>query len=196
MSVNTRLACIGVSWIVRVRYLAQTLLLTRNNCGLLFLEAERCGKMGRTMSYKMKAAALVACMLAIGVASTPQKASAQACDGDPQKTALARPIPMGISGGNIHSFLRKKVNNKIKGCFGGTLGSMVQDSSLTQFILSNNHVLADQNTAKAGDRIVQPGLNDVLCFKSSTNSVATFSKAIHINFAGGKNTVDAAIAAV
>jgi len=144
----------------------------------------------------MKAAALVACMLAIGVASTPQKASAQACDGDPQKTALARPIPLGISGGNIHSFLRKKVNNKIKGCFGGTLGSMVQDSSLTQFILSNNHVLANQNTAKAGDRIVQPGLNDVLCFKSSTNSVATFSKAIHINFAGGKNTVDAAIAAV
>jgi hypothetical protein len=148
------------------------------------------------MSYKMKAAALVACMLAIGVASTPQKASAQACDGDPQKTALARPIPLGISGGNIHSFLRKKVNNKIIGCFGGTLGSMVEDSSLNQFILSNNHVIADQNTAKVGQRIVQPGLNDVTCFKSPTNAVATFSKAIHINFAGGKNTVDAAIAAV
>jgi len=57
-------------------------------------------------------------------------------------------------------------------------------------------VLADQNTAKVGQRIVQPGLEDVTCFKSPTNAVATFSKAIHINFAGGKNTVDAAIAAV
>src|SRR5258708_12700827 len=101
--------------------------------------------MGRTMSYKMKAAALVACMLAIGVASTPQKASAQGCDGDPQKTALARPIPLGISGGNIHSFLRKKVNNKIIGCFGGTLGSMVQHSSLNQFILTTHHLPAHPN---------------------------------------------------
>ncbi|HSV22653.1 MAG TPA: hypothetical protein VLJ17_06450 [Xanthobacteraceae bacterium] len=148
------------------------------------------------MSYKMKAAALVACMLAIGVAFTPQKASAQVCDGDPQQTALARPIPLGISGGNIHSIIRFNKRSKIKGCFGGTLGSMVQDSSLNQFILSNNHVIADQNTAKPGERIVQPGLNDVTCLKSPTNAVATFSKAIHINFAGGNNTVDAAIAAV
>jgi len=149
------------------------------------------------MSYKMKAAALVACMLAIGVASTPQNApAAQDCSTSPQQAALARPIPLGISGGNIHSFIRKKVNNKIKGCFGGTLGSMVQDASNNQFILSNNHVIADQNTAKSGDRIVQPGLEDVTCLKSPTNSVATFSKAIHINFAGGNNSVDAAIAAV
>jgi len=148
------------------------------------------------MSNKIKAAALVACMLAIGVASTPQKASAQQCDSAPQQTALARPIPLGISGGNIHSFIKFNKRSKIKGCFGGTLGSMVQDSSLNQFILSNNHVIADQNTAKPGDRIVQPGLLYVSCLKSPSSAVATFSRAIHINFAGGNNIVDAAIASV
>lgn len=148
------------------------------------------------MSYKIKAAALVACMLAIGVASTPQNASAQSCGAATQQTALTRPIPLGVSGGNIHSFIRKKVNNKVKGCFSGTLGSMVQDSQNNQYILSNNHVLADQNTARPGQLIVQPGLVDVQCLKSQSDTVATFSSAVHINFAGGNNTLDAAIASV
>ncbi len=149
------------------------------------------------MSYKIKAAALVACMLAIGVASTPQSASAASqCDALIQRTALARPVPLGISGGNIHSFIRKKVNNKAIGCFGGTLGAMVQDSQSNQYILSNNHVLADQNAARVGQLIVQPGLVDLQCLKSSSNSVATFSHAINLKFGGGSNAVDAAIALV
>ncbi len=153
---------------------------------------------GITMSYKRKAATLVACMLAIGVASTPQNASAiSTCETvpPPQQTALARPIPLGISGGNIHSFFRSKAG-KLLGCTSGTLGSMVQDSSLNQYILSNNHVLADENAAKPGDRIVQPGLVDVTCIKSPSNAVATFNSKVKINFAGGNNTVDAALGAV
>jgi hypothetical protein len=148
------------------------------------------------MSYKMKVAAVVACMFAIGVAAAPQNVFAQLCDAATQQTALTRPIPLGVSGGNIHSFLRKKVNNKIIGCFGGTLGSMVQDSQNVQYILSNNHVLADQNTAKLGELIVQPGLADVSCLKSTSDSVASFSRTVHINFAGRTNTLDAAIASV
>jgi hypothetical protein len=150
------------------------------------------------MSYKTKAAVLVACMLALGVASMPQNASAGVCSAKPptQQTALTRPIQLGVSGGNIHSFIRKKVNNKIIGCFSGTLGSMVQDASSNQFILSNNHVLANQNTAKSGDPIVQPGLIDVSCLKSTSDTVATFSNAVHIKFGHGTNDVDAAIAAV
>jgi hypothetical protein len=148
------------------------------------------------MSYKMKAAVVVAGMLAIGVAVTPQSAFAQSCEAATQRTALVRPIPLGVSGGNIHSFLRKKVNNKIKGCFSGTLGSMVQDSQNVQYILSNNHVLADQNKAKAGQQIVQPGLADVQCLKAQSDSVATFSRDVNINFGGRLNNVDAAIAAV
>jgi hypothetical protein len=147
------------------------------------------------MSYKTKGAALVACMLAIGVALTPQSVSAQLCTDKPppQQTALMRPIPLGISGGNIRSLIMK--NGKVRGCFSGTLGSMVQDSN-SQYILSNNHVIADQNMAKPGQFILQPGLVDVECIKSTSNKVATFSRAVKINFLSGKNTVDAAIAAV
>jgi len=146
------------------------------------------------MSYEMKAA-FVACMLTIGVASMPQSASAQ-CDvtPPPQQTALSRPIPLGISGGNINSILRTK--GKATGCFSGTLGSMVQDTDGNQYILSNNHVLADQNQAKPGQLIVQPGLVDIACLDATSDAVATFSQTIKLKFGGGKNTVDAAIAAV
>ena len=161
-----------------------------------FRKAERCGKRGKTMSYKKKSALMVACMLAIGVASAPQGASAQSCGASSQQKALTRPIPLGVSGGNIHSFIRKKVNNKVKGCFSGTLGAMVQDPQNVQYILSNNHVLADQNKAKPGDLVVQPGLVDVKCIKAQSDSVATFSRAINLKFGSNINNVDAAIAAV
>jgi hypothetical protein len=148
------------------------------------------------MSYKVKSAILVALMLAVGVASMPQRASAQiTCDDTPppQQTAQIRPILLGVSGGNIHSIIKTK---KEKGCFSGTLGSMVEDSDENEYILSNNHVIADQNKAKSGQLIVQPGLVDVACLKSQSNQVATFSRTIKIKFGGGTNTVDAAIAAV
>ncbi len=106
-----------------------------------------------------------------------------------------RPIELGVSGGNVHSLLKFK-NGDLKGCFSGTLGSMVQDSSDNQYILSNNHVLADQNKATPGQAIVQPGLVDVSCVKSGTDAVATFSNAIKLRFGGHKNFVNAAIAAV
>ncbi len=150
------------------------------------------------MSYMTKAVVLVACMLVLGVASTPQNASAiNVCSASPptQQTTLTRPIPLGISGGNIKSLLRAK-NGSLKGCFSGTLGSMVQDSSDNLYILSNNHVLANQNKAKRGELIVQPGLADVQCVRSQSNAVATFSRAIKLKFGGHKNFVDAAIAAV
>jgi hypothetical protein len=104
---------------------------------------------------------------------------------------VSRPIELGVSGGNIHSFTK---NHKF--CFSGTLGSMVQDGNGKQFILSNNHVLADTNKAKHGDLILQPGLADVSCVQDSNSAVAKFSHAVNINFSGGSNTVDAAIAEV
>jgi hypothetical protein len=115
----------------------------------------------------------------------PQRALAD-CSG-----SVSRPIELGVSGGNIHSFNKKKTL-----CFSGTLGSMVQDGSGTQFILSNNHVLDDTNKGKRGDPIVQPGLADVACVQDPTTAVANLSRAVKINFGGGNNTVDAAIAEV
>ena len=111
-----------------------------------------------------------------------------------QQTTLPRPIPLGVSGGNINSF--GKMHHK-KFCFSGTLGSLAIDQTNTQFILSNNHVLADINKATPGDLIVQPGLaeNAIACQKMPGDAVATFSRTVKISFSG-KNTIDAAIAAV
>ena len=113
-----------------------------------------------------------------------------------QSATLARPIPMGVSGGNIDDSM--PISHRRIECFSGTLGSMVQDSSSVQYILSNNHVLADLNKAKPGQQIVQPGLIDTspVCQKVPSDAVATFSRTVKIKFGSAKNTIDAAIAAV
>src|SRR6266481_8711307 len=105
------------------------------------------------------------------------------------------PIQLGTSGGNI--------NDTSKGfCYGGTLGALVEDTSGTKYILSNNHVLARTNAAAIGEDIIQPGLIDEspACFKDSTDIVANLSNFISINFKTKgtmrTNAVDAAIAQV
>jgi hypothetical protein len=105
------------------------------------------------------------------------------------------PIQLGTSGGNI--------NDISKGfCYGGTLGALVEDANGTQYILSNNHVLARTNVAKIGDDVIQPGLIDQspACFKDTSDIVADLSVFIPILFkAKGTippNSVDAAIAQV
>jgi hypothetical protein len=137
------------------------------------------------MRNQMAGAALAACMLAIGVGSMPRIAAAD-CSG-----TQSRPIDLGVSGGNIHAF-----NKHHTLCSSGTLGSEVHDGGGKQFILSNNHVLANTNKGKRGDLIVQPGLADVSCVQTTSDGVANLSRAIKINFGGGTNTVDAAIAEV
>jgi hypothetical protein len=150
------------------------------------------------MSYQAKVALAVVCVVALGVAMMPQNVSAQipfACSDvpAPQQTAMTRPIPLGISGGNIKSIIKTKHE---RGCFSGTLGSMVQDADENEYILSNNHVLADINKAKPGQLIVQPGLVDVACTRAKSNAVATFSSSVKIRFGGPQNQVDTALAAV
>ena len=105
------------------------------------------------------------------------------------------PIQLGTSGGNI--------NDSSKGfCYGGTLGALVEDTSGTEYILSNNHVLARTNAAASGEDIIQPGLIDQspACFKDSTDIVADLSEFVPILFKTKgtmpANAVDAAIAKV
>jgi len=140
------------------------------------------------MRYQTAGVALAVCGLMIGSLSAP--AGAKDCK---QKSTLPRPIDLGVSGGNINSFVT--VNHKVF-CFSGTLGAMVQDGSANQFILSNNHVLARTNIASPGESIVQPGLAAIHCQQIQSDEVATFSNAVQLDFSGGTNTVDAAIAAV
>ncbi|HVV49357.1 MAG TPA: hypothetical protein VHO06_06855 [Polyangia bacterium] len=73
----------------------------------------------------------------------------------------------------------------------GTFGAVVADSSNTRYILSNNHVLANENTLPLGSPIFQPGLLDG--GKPATDTIAALTKFIPIKFSGA-NHVDCAIA--
>src|SRR5437667_10755581 len=86
----------------------------------------------------------------------------------------------GSSGGNVNDISKSF-------CCSGTLGSLVKNSSGVEYILSNNHVLADTDQAAPGENISQPGLVDNNCRPATT--VAHFTVAPHL----GTN-VDAALA--
>src|SRR4029077_6471217 len=103
----------------------------------------------------------------------------------------APPIKLGTSGSNVN-------NINASFCCTGTLGSLVKDKNGNQYILSNNHVLARSNAGKAGEVIMQRGYVDTVptCSKSGTINVANLTKFVKLNFAGGNNTVDAAIAKI
>ena len=85
----------------------------------------------------------------------------------------------GVSGGNVNDVSKAF-------CCSGTLGAMITDGS-TQYVLSNNHVLARGDQAVAGEDISQPGLIDSSCRVSTL--VADFTGAAPL----GSN-VDAAVA--
>ncbi|MGA2411492.1 MAG: hypothetical protein ABSG46_14035 [Candidatus Binataceae bacterium] len=116
--------------------------------------------------------------------------NAATCD---QDLALARPIELGVSGGNIN--LSATVDG-ITDCCEGTLGSLVTGSG-GKYILSNNHVLARVNLAKPGEAIIQPGLIADGCPSTlpTEDVVAHLSASSKIKFRG-QNNIDAAIAQV
>lgn len=95
-------------------------------------------------------------------------------------TARERPAPSGIS--IAHPAVTA-----------GTLGCLVRDNADDSLcILSNNHVLANQNAASPGDPILQPGPADG--GTSPADDIATLTRFVPIGEDG--NTVDGAIAAV
>ena len=93
-------------------------------------------------------------------------------------TARYRPAPIGVSVGHPD-------------ITAGTLGARVTDGK-DVYILSNNHVLANMNQAAIGDPIIQPGSYDK--GKSPDDDIANLTAFQPINFSGGSNTIDAAIA--
>jgi hypothetical protein len=97
-----------------------------------------------------------------------------------QNLYRTRNMNYGVSGGNINDISRAF-------CCSGTLGSLVT-AGTTQYILSNNHVLARQDQAAAGEDISQPGLIDSNCQPATI--VADFTRAVPLG-----NNVDCAIAA-
>src|SRR5438093_5142517 len=85
----------------------------------------------------------------------------------------------GVSGGNV-----KDISNAF--CCSGTLGALVSDGT-SQYILSNNHVLARTDQALSGEDISQPGLIDNGCKPATI--VADFTSAVPLG-----NNVDVGVA--
>ena len=90
-----------------------------------------------------------------------------------------RPVPLGVSTGHPD-------------ITAGTIGARVKDNSGNVYALSNNHVYANQNLANIGDPVLQPGPYDGGSAPNDTiGQLADFAP---INFSGGNNQIDAAIA--
>jgi hypothetical protein len=105
------------------------------------------------------------------------------------------PVALGTSGSNVND---SNVSGKSITCCGGTLGALVTRGG-TQFILSNNHVLARSDAASVGDAILQPGLIDLNCDKNQGTTVANLTQFVNLeNEAKTASTsnIDAAIAQV
>jgi len=93
-------------------------------------------------------------------------------------TLRMRPAPLGFSVGH-------------PAITAGTIGARVADGSGNVFVLSNNHVLANSNDAAVGDAALQPGPYDG---GTATDQIGTLFAFKPIDFSGGLNTIDAAIA--
>ena len=99
-----------------------------------------------------------------------------------------RPVKAGVS----VSLEEKAVGFR----YAGTLGCWAKTVSGGRWVaLSNNHVLADENRARLGARVVQPGTLDAPPGESGDGDrVGRLLRFKKIDFAGRANAVDAAIA--
>ncbi len=87
------------------------------------------------------------------------------------RTDRWRPAPGGVSIGHYQ-------------ITAGTLGAFVKDKTTGQtLILSNNHVLANSNSASIGDAIIQPGPADGGAYPQ--DRIATLERFITIQFQSG-----------
>jgi hypothetical protein len=74
----------------------------------------------------------------------------------------------------------------------GTFGALVGDANGAHFILSNNHVLANENALPIGSPIFQPGLLDH--GNPASDEIAKLTRFVRIQPVPAANSVDAAIA--
>ncbi len=107
------------------------------------------------------------------------------------QSAQSTPVTLGTSGGNA---IDSSTSGKTITCCGGTLGSLVIRGG-TQYILSNNHVLARSDLAVPGEPIIQPGLVDTNCSQNGATTVANLSQFYNLE-TGAAPKIDAAIAQV
>ncbi|HYN08484.1 MAG TPA: PKD domain-containing protein [Vicinamibacterales bacterium] len=92
-----------------------------------------------------------------------------------------RPVPLGVSTGHPD-------------ITAGTIGARVRDGAGNVYALSNNHVYANQNNASLGDSALQPGPVDGGSETDPNHKIGELAGFKPINFSGGNNDIDAAIA--
>lgn len=99
-----------------------------------------------------------------------------------------RPVPIGVSLGSTGPSY----------CFAGTLGCRLKATSTSgesHYILSNNHVIANENQGTIGsDGMLQPGTLDNNCVLDPADVIGVLSDFEPILFNGQPNFVDAGIA--
>jgi hypothetical protein len=117
----------------------------------------------------------------IGRLSKRARAAARRASAVPWNQKRHRPLHIGTSVGHF------KITAGTLGCF---VKSRADGSTL---ILSNNHVLANENDAKAGDAILQPGpIDDGTKSRDAIGKLVNFIKLKRV----GHNAVDCALASV
>ncbi len=114
----------------------------------------------------------------------PPEAAAAANDETDPRRSFARPVPIGVSTGQVD-------------VTAGTIGARVTTGAEV-FALSNNHVYANRNEANPGDKILQPGRVDGGI--DPTDAIGTLHEYEPIRFCSPfpncpANRIDAAIAA-
>jgi hypothetical protein len=112
------------------------------------------------------------------------------------QVAQAGYVELGSSGGNANDYDSKRNasgSEYVNDCCGGTLGALVEDQNSGLFILSNNHVLAESDQARAGDTIVQPALIDLNCNPQAGRTVGALRYVVPLK--SPQTNADAALAA-
>ena len=133
---------------------------------------------------------VVASLLALSVTGSAQRGGGPS-KGTSHTARQARPIALGVSGGNASDIANGY-------CCSGTLGALVTDGQ-RQFILSNTHVFAgdtalggNNRVSKIGDDVDQSGLIDNNCQYNANDIVADVSEWAPF----GQFNIDAALAEV
>ncbi|MBI1745502.1 MAG: hypothetical protein HYR55_02820 [Acidobacteria bacterium] len=105
-----------------------------------------------------------------------------------ERTRQERPVPMGVSGGNVNN------RQLFRGCCSGTLGAVLTTANGLA-ILSNNHIFGRYFDGSIGEDISQVGIADIGCRTVPADFIAQVSAVVPVDFGGGENVIDAAIAA-
>ncbi len=126
---------------------------------------------------------------AVSTANANSSGSATVTIFPPNQNSQTGVIKFGTSGGNRND---SSTSGNTITCCGGTLGSLVTRGG-TQYILSNNHVLARTDLAAPGESIIQPALVDTSCGQTVFLSVGQLSQFYNLE-TGAAPKIDAAIA--